>query len=116
MALERVASIPRQRGTRRRIEDVAPLFGEPGGVAVDDPGHRRFAAVIGAALGLDMKARDRGGQRGHQSDIEGMTRRPAIEKPFLIEAHHLDEPLDGRAVAPNANEPSASRVTATTRR
>ena len=84
-------------GCDRRIEHSPTLFHEPCGIAVNDPVHPGFAAVIGPPLRSEVKLRDRGGKRVHQLDTQGMTLGEPVEQPLLIEPVHLDHPLDRRA-------------------
>ena len=51
--------------------------------------------MIGAPLGVAVKLGDRVRQRRHQLEIELAARRQSIEQRFLIEAAHLDHPVNG---------------------
>ena len=81
-----------------RIQDFSSLDSECGGVSVDDPGHAGLASVIGAALGLSMQARDSVGERAHHFEIERSAFSETVEQGRLVEACHLNHPVNGLAL------------------
>jgi hypothetical protein len=108
LALHGITSSRCQTGTCAWFEDPGALFGEPIGIAVDDPRHAAAASVIVAVLGGQVELRDDGAKRWHQCRIECTSRGEPIKECILIEANHLDEPIHGVPGSPQRQRPVRS--------
>jgi hypothetical protein len=97
MFVEPFIRLPHGRRDTRRNGRVLHQGGcacKSGRIAVDHPGHARRAAAIGPVLRDFVGMRDRRRQQRHQGLVERVARGEPVEQIVLVEAHHLDEPVD----------------------
>ena len=117
MTIERRAGVGGQTLAGGRFQDARALFDKALRVAVNDPRHAGAAATIRARLRARVQADDRVGQAFHESGVQLMALGETIEERVLVEAHHLDQPVDRRALAADRERcRPASRVTGRTPR
>ena len=81
------------------VKDPATLLDKADRVAVGDPGDPGASSVIASDSRVGMQMRDRQGEVAHQRQVQPIGRSQPIEQRALIESPHLDEPVDGRALA-----------------
>ena len=99
VAFERRAGVRGQTLAGGRIQDACALLDKAARVAVDDPRHAVAPAMIRTRLRARVQADDRVGQAFHEPGIQLMALGKAVEERVLIEAHHLDQPIDRRRPA-----------------
>jgi len=86
-----VAGHPAARG---RIEDAGALVCEPCSIPLYDPRHAGFSTVIRLRFGAAVEPCECTGQCRHRVQAQSPARGKSIEQRLLVEARHLDDPIN----------------------
>ena len=106
VTLERGAGVHGQTLAGRRFQDSRALLDEAARVALDDPRHARLPAMFRTRLRAPVQADDRVGQAFHEPGVQLTTLGQAIEERVLVEADHLDQPINRRARPADRERPT----------
>ncbi len=99
LALEQGAGALVQLLDQGGLEDPAGERSEVQGIAVDHLAHAGMAALVRSAPGLLVEPGDLGGERIDRCDRQLAALCDPVEQRRLVEAAHLEQPLDRPAAA-----------------